>query len=130
MADYQLVDATEEVVLGVDSQGVSYILRPEGKFTTSNENVMITGVWLLVYPVFGSLMDAAGAIALVYKLNVNLVQAETNTAELYVDLAISLGGAAWAIRILENITLQESFTSALIETKLREIKTIIESCRM
>ena len=63
-------------------------------------------------------------------------QAEKNTAEAYVDLAICLGGATWAIRILressltKNVTLQESFTSSLIQIKLREIRTVIESCRM
>ena len=44
LADYQLVNQTEEVVMGVDSVGQSYILRPEGKFATSNETVLITGV--------------------------------------------------------------------------------------
>ncbi len=63
------------------------------------------------------------------------VQAERNTAEVYVDLAVSVGGAAWALRVLressvsENKDLQESFTSALTEIKLREIRAVIESCR-
>ena len=62
-------------------------------------------------------------------------QAEGNTAEAYVDLSISLGGASWALRILressitQNVTLQRSFTSALTEVKVREIRDIIESCR-
>ena len=44
LADYELENETEEVVIGVDSQGLSYILRPEGNFATSNETVLITGV--------------------------------------------------------------------------------------
>ncbi len=62
-------------------------------------------------------------------------QAEGNTADAYVDLAIAVGGASWALRVLrqssidQNITLQQSFTSALTQVKLREIRTIIESCR-
>ena len=44
LADYEVVNATEEVVIGVDSKGVSYLLRPEGKFATTNQTVEITGV--------------------------------------------------------------------------------------
>ena len=61
-------------------------------------------------------------------------QAVGNTAETYVDLAISVGGASWALRILReslvsgNMTLQQSFTSAFTEVKVREIRDI-ESCR-
>ena len=44
LADYEVVNQTEEVVIGVDSKGLSYLLRPEGKFATTNETVVITGV--------------------------------------------------------------------------------------
>ena len=43
-ADYQLVNNTEKVVFGVDSLGISYILEPNGRFSTSNESVVITRV--------------------------------------------------------------------------------------
>ena len=62
-------------------------------------------------------------------------QAETNTADAYVDLAIAVGGASWALRVLressinENVTIQRSFTSALTQIKLREIRASIESCK-
>ena len=62
-------------------------------------------------------------------------QAHTDTAERYVDLAIALGGAAWALPVLRessttrNRDLQQSFTSALTQIKLREIRASIESCR-
>ena len=65
----------------------------------------------------------------------SLPQAEKNTADAYVDLALSLGGAAWALRVLresnieKNVDIQMSFTSALTQIKLREIQAIIESCR-
>ncbi len=48
---------------------------------------------------------------------------------------MSVGGASWALRVLressfsENKALQESFTSALTQVKLREIRAVIESCR-
>ncbi len=51
------------------------------------------------------------------------------------ELALSLGGASWALRILRNSSLeanqdiQNSFTSALTQVKLREIRASIESCR-
>ena len=44
LADYEVVNRTEEVVIGVDSKGLSYLLRPEGEFTTTNDTVVITGV--------------------------------------------------------------------------------------
>ena len=44
LADYEVVNQTEEVVIGVDSKGLSYLLRPEGKFATTNDTVVITGV--------------------------------------------------------------------------------------
>lgn len=103
-ADYELPSQPDRMVIGVDSTGTSYILEQEGFFSTSNEPVVIT-------------------------------QAETNTAETYVDLAIAVGGASWALRLLressitQNVTLQQSFTSALTEIKVREIRDIIESCR-
>ena len=63
------------------------------------------------------------------------VQPEKDTREAYVDLALSLGGASWALRILRNSSLdanqdlQTSFTSALAQIKLNEIRASIESCR-
>ena len=44
LADYEVVNQTEEVVIGVDSKGLSYLLRPEGEFATTDETVVITGV--------------------------------------------------------------------------------------
>lgn len=44
LADYEVVNETAEVVIGVDSKGLSYLLRPEGEFTTTNQTVVITGV--------------------------------------------------------------------------------------
>ena len=44
-------------------------------------------------------------------------------------------GAAWALTVLressinQNIEIQQSFTSAFAEVKLREIRATIESCR-
>ena len=63
------------------------------------------------------------------------MQPETNTREAYVDLALSVGGASWALRILRNSSLssnqaiQDSFTSAFAEIKLNEIRASIERCR-
>ena len=45
-ADYQLPSQPEKVVIGVDSEGTSYILEPEGQFSTSSEPVLITQVSL------------------------------------------------------------------------------------
>lgn len=103
-ADYELVNDTNRTVIGVDARGVSLILEPNGGFSETNQSVHIT-------------------------------KAEKNTAEDYVDLAVSLGGAAWALRILResainlNEDIQASFTSALTQIKLREIRAVIESCR-
>lgn len=44
LADYEVVNETEEVVIGVDSKGLSYLLRPEGMFDTTDQTVVITGV--------------------------------------------------------------------------------------
>ena len=44
LADYEVVNQTGEVVIGVDSKGLSYLLRPEGKFATTDQTVVITGV--------------------------------------------------------------------------------------
>lgn len=44
LADYEVVNQTGEVVIGVDSKGLSYLLRPEGQFATTDETVVITGV--------------------------------------------------------------------------------------
>ena len=55
LADYEVVNQTGEVVIGVDSKGLSYLLRPEGKFTTTDDTVVITGVGnkMLVYRMRG-----------------------------------------------------------------------------
>lgn len=51
------------------------------------------------------------------------------------DLALEVGGASWSLTVLRessitsNITLQDSFTSALITIKLGEITAQIRSCR-
>ena len=53
----------------------------------------------------------------------------------YFDLALEVGGASWSLPVLRessatsNIPLQQSFTNALTELKVQEIKTAIESCR-
>ena len=44
LADYEVVNQTGEVVIGIDSKGLSYLLRPEGKFATTDQTVVITGV--------------------------------------------------------------------------------------
>ena len=64
-----------------------------------------------------------------------IFQPDTNTREAYVDLAMATGGASWALRILRNSSLesnqdiQDSFTSALAEVKLNEIRASVQSCR-
>ena len=41
-ADYKLRDDPDAVVLGVDYSGVSYVLEPEGQFSTRSSPVEIT----------------------------------------------------------------------------------------
>ena len=43
-ADYSLSDDPDAMVIGVDSNGISYILQPEGEFTTSNSNFEVVNV--------------------------------------------------------------------------------------
>lgn len=81
-----------------------YLLAPKGAFKTSTERVAVT-------------------------------QAVNNTAEPYVELALLLlGGASCELRVVReswintNVELQQIFTSALTQIKLREIRAIIESC--
>ena len=63
------------------------------------------------------------------------VQPHNNTADAYVDLALEVGGASWALRILRESSINSnqdvinSFTSAFAQIKLREIRETIESCR-
>ena len=48
MADYQLGKEPDRTVLGVDASGVSYILEPNGQFSTrtmEEDGVEITKVW-------------------------------------------------------------------------------------
>lgn len=51
------------------------------------------------------------------------------------ELALAVGGASWALRILRNSSLeanqdiQDSFTSALADVKLNEIRASVQSCR-
>lgn len=46
MADYELADDPEAVVIGVDADGVSYLLQDGGEFTTSTSNFEVTMVCL------------------------------------------------------------------------------------
>lgn len=41
MADYLLADNPEEVVIGVDADGISYVLQPGGAFATSTEDFSV-----------------------------------------------------------------------------------------
>ena len=43
-ADYQLPSQPDSIIIGVDSTGTSYILEPDGLFSTSNDPVVITQV--------------------------------------------------------------------------------------
>ena len=43
-ADYEVPALSDKVVIGVDSNGTSYLLEPEGAFSLSNEPVFITQV--------------------------------------------------------------------------------------
>lgn len=47
-ADYRLPDAPEEVVLGVDHSGFSYILEPDGEFSVRSERIEITQARLAI----------------------------------------------------------------------------------
>lgn len=104
MADYLLPDNPEAVVIGVDADEMSYLLEDGGNFSSLMSTFEVTNP-------------------------------ETNTREAYVDLALDLGGAAWALRILRNSSLQanqdiqNSFTSALAQVKLNEIRASVQSCR-
>ena len=44
MADFQLPSSPNDVVIGVDSDLTSYVLGPNGTFTTSSDAVEITMV--------------------------------------------------------------------------------------
>lgn len=49
MADYQLTKEPDRIVLGVDASGVSYVLEPNGQFSTrtaEDDGVEITKVWI------------------------------------------------------------------------------------
>lgn len=46
-ADYELVGREGEVVMGVDSEGTSYILEPDGEFSTSTAQATVTQVMYL-----------------------------------------------------------------------------------
>lgn len=104
MADYALVDNPDAMVIGVDADGVSYILEDGGAFSSSSGAFQVTNP-------------------------------ENNTREAYVDLALDVGGASWALRILRNSSLeanqdiQDSFTSAFAQVKLNEIRASVQSCR-
>ena len=43
-ADYTLTDDADAVVIGVDGNGTSYILQPDGEFSTSMSNFEVTDV--------------------------------------------------------------------------------------
>ena len=44
MADYSLDNDSDAVVIGVDAEGVSYILEPDGEFGTSTSDFQVINV--------------------------------------------------------------------------------------
>lgn len=48
MADYLLADNPDNVVIGVDADGLSYVLQPGGGFTVSTEDFSVVRVRRIV----------------------------------------------------------------------------------
>ena len=46
-ADYEVSDKPDEVVIGLDAKGNSYLLRPNGTFATTTDTVVLTQVHII-----------------------------------------------------------------------------------